>query len=519
MQLLRVLLVAGIAVAPACAADATSDEAEDDLTSLTARSRDLTFDAYVYVAEGASDDVILAAVRGSTQTAFGALRTAQVAVNSRELKDVNPATFKKTPVKVVDPRVPGDPGKGMVRVAYRYTDRSVVPVSMKERTSLPSAVMTGGYRTEQRLILEQCSANDAEAQSMSSMLWYVFNPSLAACQKQIQAERAKIDADQASVGPDAVPLSEAQRLFIPTTVSLGADRTKRGETYPEYDRLYAGGVRSDALVVGLVYGTLDHGGADETQDSGFNEFADTLRQAFKGHNFGLVKSEPSEDFGSVTLASGKNVSFQGVPAWVDWKHGVGFPVGLSLDEKKELLTTVSKRILRHWLTFEAPITVQTGTSPARNVTLTIQAYFGAGTSAEPHKRGIKTSDVFLYNGHSYIGYGPLDPSNFTASDFPSTYQLLFIDGCVSYNYYEKDYIPLKAGKTKALDLITNGMETPQLRSGEALGKFVAALLDGKQESYRALLSAASDTDQLRVVDGELDNRYRPVKTPIVVTNR
>jgi hypothetical protein len=163
--------------------------------------------------------------------------------------------------------------------------------------------------------------------------------------------------------------------------------------------------------------------------------------------------------------------------------------------------------------------VQIGTAPAQSFTLEIQAYFGSESDATPHKRAIKTSDVFLYNGHSYIGYGPLDPSNFSASDFPSSYQIIFVDGCVSYNYYEKDYLPLKSGGTKNLELITNGLEAPAWHSGYALGKFISRMFDGTQASYLDLLTAANATDSLRVVDGEIDNKYSPAATPIKLSNR
>jgi hypothetical protein len=93
---------------------------------------------------------------------------------------------------------------------------------------------------------------------------------------------------------------------------------------------------------------------------------------------------------------------------------------------------------------------------------------------------------------------------------------MFVDGCVSYNYYEKDYIPLKEGGTKNLDLITNGIEAPAYRSGYALGRFVATLINGKQASYKELLQSAAATDSLRVVDGELDNTYTPARFPITV---
>ena len=146
------------------------------------------------------------------------------------------------------------------------------------------------------------------------------------------------------------------------------------------------------------------------------------------------------------------------------------------------------------------------------------------SDSTPHKQAIKTSDIFVYNGHSYIGYGPLDPSRFTAADFPKSYQILFVDGCVSYNYYEKDYIPLKQGGTKNLDLVSNGLESWVNESGPAMGRFMGAFIDGKQNSYTAILKAAQFTyfgydwgmDALRVVDGEVDNKYKPSKTPITV---
>jgi len=96
-----------------------------------------------------------------------------------------------------------------------------------------------------------------------------------------------------------------------------------------------------------------------------------------------------------------------------------------------------------------------------------------------------------------------------------------MDGCVSYNYYHKDYIPLKQGGTKNLDLVTNGLEAPAWRGGTANGKFLVALLDGARSSYRDLLVAARDTEAMRVVDGELDNEFAPssAATKVIITDR
>jgi hypothetical protein len=491
---------------------------EEDLTSLSARSRELRFDGYVFVQPTASDYTILKAVRAQTQTAFGALRTSNVGVNSRELKDVDTKSFKKTNVTVIDTSKPGDVGVPMVRVAYRYKDKAVVPVDMARRSAITIAVMGPSYPQQTSRVLKECTANDEEANEFSDALWYVFDPSLSSCQSAISAEQKQIDAAKELLDDPKTQVSklEVERLYLPTTAALGADKTNQGKDYPEYHRLFKGGVQPGKLVIGMVNGFIDHGTTDYT-DSGYGEWMEQLRESFRGHsNWNLAKIEPAEDLSTFTV-NGKtvsNVSFQQILRWeID---GTGFPSNLSYSDRKALRKAVGDKLIRHWVTFDAPVTVKIGTDKPRPLTLEIQTYFGAEGDSTPHKRGIKTSDVFLYNGHSYIGYGPLDPSNFSASDFPKTYQILFIDGCVSYNYYEKDYFPLKYGGTKNLDLITNGIEAPSWKSGYALGQFVSALVSGSQPSYLDLLDEASDTDALRVVDGEVDNYYTPAKKPITM---
>jgi hypothetical protein len=58
-----------------------------------------------------------------------------------------------------------------------------------------------------------------------------------------------------------------------------------------------------------------------------------------------------------------------------------------------------------------------------------------------------------------------------------------------------------------------------------MGRFVGSLIDGKINSYYRVLKAAQFTDQeaytwggdaLRVVDGEVDNKYKPKVTPITL---
>jgi hypothetical protein len=57
-----------------------------------------------------------------------------------------------------------------------------------------------------------------------------------------------------------------------------------------------------------------------------------------------------------------------------------------------------------------------------------------------------------------------------------------------------------------------------------MGRFVGSIINGKQSSYTDILKAAQFTgygyawgqDALRVVDGELDNKYFPSKVKITV---
>ncbi|MDB5215686.1 MAG: hypothetical protein JWO86_3613 [Myxococcaceae bacterium] len=522
---LTALLVGLVASTAACSADSGGEDTagtEDDLTSITARSRTLSFVGTVYVAPGSSDATILSAVRSQSQTAFGALRTSNVAVNSRELKDVDPRSFIKRTVKMVDPATPAAP-KDMLEVKYTYKDNAVVDAKYASRTALPLAIMNPGYAAQTQRILTECTRNDSEAQEFSSSIWYVFEPSVASCGTAMKAEQDKVDAERARLTEPTkqVTKAEVERLYLPITATLGADKTNRGASYPEYARLYKGGVKPNTLVVSLVYGLIDHDhSAGYSNDFNWGELMTNLSEVInESDGWKVVPGGPDNvDLAHFTLASGKKIDNASIKDLTNL-HGGTDALGLAYADKQDLDKQLADRVFRKWVTVERTVSVKIGSEAPQNAAIQMLFYFGSESDQAPHKYAIKNSDVFLYNGHSYIGFGPLDPSRFTAADFPTSYQLFWVDGCVSYNYYEKDYIPLKQGGTKNLDLITNAIEAPSWRSGYAMGRFTATLLNGKGASYKDLLAAAKDTDPLRVVDGELDNTYKPSSTPITVTTR
>jgi hypothetical protein len=535
-------VLVGLAGLTACTAEHASKEQSEidenaidsELTSNTALSRSLKFQGTVYVADGASDYTILAAVKRQTQSAFGALRTSNVGVNSRELKDVDPSTFVKTKVSVVDTSKPGSTPVPMLRVTYTYTDNALVPKTMSRRSSLQLALLNGQYSGQSARILTECTDNDKEANEFVGSIWYVFKPSLSSCKSAIAAEQKTIDAARQTLKSTAgqVPLLETQRLYVPMTVALTGNKTNKGTSYPEYDRLYSQGVQKGKLTISMVSGMMADWAAgehhDTIDDDGYDMWFEGLREVFaKRPEFKLAKVEGGVDL-STFDAAGTKVTGATFADLMKWElDQTGFPGNIPSSKQHALRVAVGEKLVRRWITFEAPVTVQIGSGPAQSFVIQLNTYFGAETDPTPHKWGIKNSDVFIYNGHSYIGYGPLDPSHFSPSDFPAGYQIMFINGCVSYNYYEKDYLPLKAGGTRNLELVTNGLESWVNGSGPAMGRFVGALIDGKQESYSALLTAAQFTgygyawgqDALRVVDGELDNVYSPTTTPIVVKSR
>ena len=517
-------LGATVALLAGCAA--SSDEAtasdEDDLTSLTARARTLTFEGILYVDPKASNSAILEAARKQTQTAFGALLASNVAVRTREVQNIDASSLVKREVLAVDTDVANDPGKPMLEVRYKYGDEAVIPVALARHTSLSLALLAQGAEHETKKVVPDCTKDDKEARDDAAMglLWYDFDPTRASCRKAIDREQKAIDADTSKLADKRkmVSKSRTERLYLPTAMRLVRADTATKATYPEYDQLFGGGVDPNALTVALVVGRLAHERVEAVKDDGYFEWHDMLGVILEAHpDFAVTKTEPAEDLTSVTV-SGKKITGLTFKNFVEWTvFGTGFPEGLNAAEKKEISQKVANKLDNHWVTFEKKVKVAIGDGAAKDFTIRINTLFGADEDPEPHRRAVKNNDVVIYNGHSYIGQGPLDPDNFRATSFAPTYQLFFFDSCVSYNYYEKDFFTLKPGGSKVLDIITNGIEAPESESGAAEGRLVSKLIDGTLPSYQTLLEVAKATDSLRVVDGEIGNKYHPSKVSVRVT--
>jgi hypothetical protein len=519
-------LGAGLALLAGCAAksdDGATSGDEEDLTSLTARQRTLTFEGVVYVDPKTSESEILDVAKVQTQTAFGALLAQNVAVRTREVQNIDKSSLVKREVLVVDPNVASDKGKSMIEVRYKYGDDAVIPVELSHHTTLSLALLAQGAEHETKLVIPDCTKNDKEAREDAAigLLWYDFNPSMASCRKAIDREQKTIDADTAKLTDKKkmVAKSRTTRLYLPTAMTLLRADTATKATYPEYDKLFGGGgVDPNALTLGLVVGRLAHEHVEAVKDDGYFEWHDTLGVIFEAHpDFVLTKTEPAEDLTTATV-NGKKITGLTFKNFVEWTvFGTGFPAGLNAAEKKEITQKIANKLDNHWVTFEKKVKVAINDGSAKDYTIRINTLFGADEDPEPHRHAVKNNDVVIYNGHSYIGQGPLDPDNFRSTSFAPGYQIFFFDSCVSYNYYEKDFFTLKPGGSKVLDIITNGIEAPESESGAAEGRLIAKLIDGSLPSYQTLLEAAKATDSLRVVDGEIDNKYHPTKVSIRVT--
>jgi hypothetical protein len=527
------LLVMLTGAAAACAptddgTPVTGDE--NDLTSVTARERTMTFEGYVYVKDGSSDFTILQAVRKETKSGFGAIRTAEVSANNRELGDVDVKDFAKEPVTIVDPKNPAAPATKALRVRYKYTDRALVPLAMAKRSALSLALLHGNYDLQAKRILTECTENTKHDQEFESAIWYVFNPGLADCKDAVAAEQQAIDTARKGLTDPGTQIvkEEMSRLYLPITMKFESVATTTKKTFPEYDRLWSGGVEPGKVIVSMVSGVMADWAAGEKpvtiKDIGYTMYFQELREIINARpNFKLVSSDGID----LTTFTAGTKSVKGA-TWKDlqsWElDGAGWPTGITTAaDKIALRTAVADKLTKHWLRWEAPFNVKIGSAAAKDVTVVINTYYGAETSEVPHRKALQTSDVVIYNGHSYIGSGPLDPTRYSESDFPKSYQLFFFNSCVSFNYYEKDFFKMKGGEQN-LDMVTNGLESWVNGSGPAMGKFVSALLNGKQLAYKDLLIETAKgapgydfgQDALRVVDGELANTYKST-TKIVVT--
>lgn len=212
----------------------------------------------------------------------------------------------------------------------------------------------------------------------------------------------------------------------------------------------------------------------------------------------------------------EGVTYDKMLSWIVDKTG-------SVELRKQAIGKLAER----WIDFELPIEVN-----GRRTIVEVKSFYGyEDGSFEARQRAqwryleaFWHGDVFIYNGHSHFGHGPLEPTLYHAGNFNDRYQIMLVGSCISYNYYQKDFLEMKPGGSKNLETIVNGLPSWVYGGGEVAARFVSGIISPKQPTYPELLeSMRIDTpwgergyDPMRVVDGELDNTYSRAAAPLTM---
>lgn len=534
-RVVRTACLVGATFLAACGSPSagTDDGTTDDLTGTSSAERGLHLQSYVYLPEGASDDDVRTAIARQIRTAIGALRAPKVALNDRGARsNLDPARWTRRTLDVVDPANPNAAPRKVLRVTFPYDDRTVVTNTLARSSTLPLTMLADDYFSHADVLKSEC-VDDKTTDTDS--IWFHFQPQSAACKARIARDQAAIDAEtRALKGKEgAIGPKEASRWFAPVVMKLDPPKTPDRDYSPEYDRLFGMGTDKSQLVVYAFLGV----DADENDpnDSLAIEGAKFLRTMLRAQpNFRPTKTEPFALLLDFTV-DGKKLEAVTYEKMFGWIIGdgvmppeVGKDAAKILDLRKQALAKLTER----WIYWDLPIHVS-GKAGEKDLTVQVRSFYGyedGSADARQHAQwryleAMWHGDVFLYNGHSHFGHGPLEPTLYGPQNFNDRYQIMMVNSCVSFNYYHQDFLDMKPGKSKNLDMVVNGLPSWVLDGGVAMGRFLTGLVDGAQRPYRAILESMRldmpwgerGYDPMRVVDGELDNVFTQATTPLKLT--
>lgn len=149
-------------------------------------------------------------------------------------------------------------------------------------------------------------------------------------------------------------------------------------------------------------------------------------------------------------------------------------------------------------------------------------FFGPSGISEPSrpfhyvfKDALENSSVVVYDGHSGLGtHLDIDSieqnEGFKIKHHPRDYQILFLNSCSSYSFYNLSFHKLKNRKqpTKYLDILTNGLETLFDDTQTANLALIRAInrwaTKDKKQTYQSLAKMMDDFN-LFAVNGDKDN--------------
>jgi len=143
--------------------------------------------------------------------------------------------------------------------------------------------------------------------------------------------------------------------------------------------------------------------------------------------------------------------------------------------------------------------------------------------AQEAVRGMKTADIFLYDGHSGLG-GYLSPDRLAEDtgsplELPkSKYQIFVFQGCSTYAYYNTAFFSLKKGPgdpkgTKNLDIITTGIGAAFDVGAKVDVAFLTSTTTGQRPTWQTIIdrvhAAEGENSALSHINGDEDNPTHP----------
>jgi hypothetical protein len=519
--LLSVLLVAGCS--GAVLKDGSGGEQGDDLTSVGGTTKQIDWDGFVYVAGDADVGAIQAVIAKQVKSSLGSLREVGIGIADRgALHNLDPAGWTRDTLAVVD--TGGHTTGSVQRVRYHYGDTALVQKGHDPGAAFSFTMLFGDYVAGSAALQPACVDEATDGDS----IWYHFSPGQSACRSLINAETATINGDlsrlPASTTPQ-IPASDANRRFVGVRAKLTAIAAAPTK-YPEYDRLWGFGSDRDKLVVYAFVGVESN--ERDSHDLGAIEYQRLLRTLrAKFPSLHVTYTNPQAMLLDFWV---DGVKLDGV-TWDDVGHwmieGTSWPaaVGSNAQKQEALRQQVIDRFSERFIYWDMPATVTMG-GATRQVTVEIRSYWGVEDdgSAETKQRAVWRyleafwyGDVFAYAGHSHFGHGPLEPTNYGAGNFPDRYQVMLVNSCLSYNYYDLDFIAMHPEGSRDLEVVMNGLPAYWNGMGESTAKYLIALLDGTGKSWAQVLDAMrinepwgeSNYEPMRGVNGELDNVYDP----------
>ena len=528
------LACVALAVLPlACSSSGESDatSAGDHLTGANSAQRGFHFQSYLYAPTTASDHDIQIAIARQVKSGIGALRQPEVSMNDRDSQhNLDPSKWTRQVMTVVDPANPSSTSQ-VLKVTYPYDDVAVVSNSLASTSAVSYTMLAGDYSAYASTLIQNCS-DDTTTDTDS--LWYHYTPTMSSCASLIQSELTAIQTetsalhDSSKIGPH-----EAGRWFMPVTARLDAPQLPGKNYSPEYDRLYGMGTDKSKVIVYAFFGVdTDENNPDDILGQEAIKFLRTMLRAQP--NFRPVYTNPGAMLEDVYVEGQKvpNVTYDAIFSWLVDQNNYPAMVGSDPNKIAELRKAALANFTERWIYWDLPVTVSDAAHGSKNVTIEVRTFYGyedGSPDARQHAQwryleAFWYGDVFLYNGHSHFGHGPLEPVLYGPQNFNGNYQIMLVDSCISYNYYHEDFFAMKPGGSQNLDMVLNGLPAYVNDMGVATANFLDGLIDGQQHTYIDLLKGMqidepwgeSNYDPMRVVDGELDNKFAQSASPITV---